>query len=452
MIRVHDTAIGGLVELQTRDPGKVSMYVCGPTVYDVAHLGHGRFLLVYDVIRRYLEWRGYEVRFVSNVTDIEDKIINKANAEGRAAEEVVATYEAQWWDLVDRLGVRRPDEVPHATAYVEQMVTYIEELIDRGRAYQTPDGVYFSVEALEGYGLLARQPLDSLRVGGGERVIHGEEHKRHPFDFALWKTAKPGEPSWDSPWEAGRPGWHIECTVMALDLLGEGFDIHGGGLDLCFPHHENERAQAIGAARRFTSHWVRNGMVMAAGGEEMHRSAGNYISLSDLLDRTDPRAYRLLVLQSHYRSPLQVTEPNLERASRTLEGLDSFARSFGDVSSTPDSDVIEAFTREMDEDFNTPPAMAVVFDGMRRANSAKRDGDGATADAIAAAVFEITAMLGIPARTGEAEVDAESAALARERDDARRARDWSRADQLRDQLVARGWKVEDTAEGTRLSR
>ena len=224
------------------------MYVCGPTVYGDAHLGHGRFLLVFDVIRRYLEWSGLDVTFVSNVTDIEDKIINRANADGVSADEIVKKYEAQWWDLVERLGCEKPDNVPHATAYVEQMVAYIGELIDRGRAYQTPDGVYFSVASLEGYGLLARQSLESMRVGGGDRTIVGEDHKRHPADFALWKKAKPDEPAWDSPWEAGRPGWHIECTVMALDLLGEGFDLHGGGIDLAFPA-SRERARPSGRRR-----------------------------------------------------------------------------------------------------------------------------------------------------------------------------------------------------------
>ena len=221
------------------------MYVCGPTVYDVPHIGHGRFALVFDVIRRYLEWRGFEVRYVSNITDIEDKIINKSLEQGRSAEDVVAEYTEAWFDAMDRLGVRRPDEVPTATGYVEEMVAYIADLIERGRAYEAPDGVYFSVESLEGYGLLAKQSLESMRSGGGDREIVGEAGKRHPFDFALWKKAKPGEPSWDSPWEAGRPGWHIECTVMALDLLGDGFDLHGGGDDLTFPHHENERAQAV---------------------------------------------------------------------------------------------------------------------------------------------------------------------------------------------------------------
>jgi cysteinyl-tRNA synthetase len=453
VLRLHDTAAGRLVDLETREPGKVSIYVCGPTVYDVAHLGHGRHLLVFDVMRRYLAWSGLEVRYVSNVTDIEDKIINKANASGRTPEEVVATYEAQWWSLVERLGCRRPDEVPHATAYVEQMVAYIGELIDRGRAYVTDDGVYFSVESLEGYGLLARQSLESMRAGGGDREIVGEAGKHHPFDFALWKAAKPDEPSWPSPWQAGRPGWHIECTVMALDLLGEGFDIHGGGHDLAFPHHENERAQAVGAGRDFARHWIHHGMVLAAGGEEMHRSAGNFVTLADLLDQHDPRAYRLLVLQSHYRGPMEVNDENLGAAEAALERYDNFARRAAAVAAgaTPDLNVVARFRAHMDEDFNSPPAVAVLFDALRRANTALQAGDDVTAAPLAAAVLDLLTMLGVAPKASD-EVDPESAAKATERDEARAAKDWARADALRAELEAAGWTVQDSPEGTRLTR
>jgi cysteinyl-tRNA synthetase len=452
VLRVYDTAKRSLVELQTREPGKVSMYVCGPTVYDVAHLGHGRHLLVFDVMRRYLAWSGFEVQYVSNVTDIEDKIINKANEAGISTDEVVATYEEQWWTLVERLGCRRPDEVPHATAYVDQMVAYVAELIDRGRAYVTDDGVYFSVESLEGYGLLAGQSLESMRVGGGEREIVGEGGKRHPADFALWKKAKPGEPAWESPWEPGRPGWHIECTVMSLDLLGEGFDLHGGGLDLTFPHHENERAQAVGAGREFARHWVHHGMVLAAGGEEMHRSAGNFVTLADLLDSHDARAYRLLVLQSHYRGPMEVNDENLAAAEEALTRFDNFARRVGDLTGVEaDADALERFRAEMDDDFNTPPAIAVAFEAIRRANSALDAGDTDTGRRIGAAVLEIGRAVGLEPSLGE-DVPAEALAKARERDEARAAKDWARADALRDELVAEGYVVEDTANGTRLRR
>ncbi|MBW3556493.1 MAG: cysteine--tRNA ligase [Actinobacteria bacterium] len=453
MLRVHDTATGRIVDLETREPGKVSMYVCGPTVYDVPHIGHGRFALVFDVIRRYLEWRGFEVRFVSNITDIEDKIIAKANESGLSYEEVVSRYTDAWFDAMDRLGVRRPDEVPTATGYVQQMVGYIAELVEVGRAYPTPDGVYFSVESLEDYGLLARQSLDSLQSGAGDRDIVGEEHKRHPFDFALWKKAKPGEPAWDSPWEPGRPGWHIECTVMALDLLGEGFDLHGGGSDLTFPHHENERAQAEGAGRRFARYWLHNGMVTAQGGEKMSKSLDNYVSLTDLLTSIDPRAYRLLVLRSKYRSPLEVTPATLSDATEGIQRLDNFARRLGPVQATPAPAVLDRFRAAMDDDFTTPTATAALFDAVRDANAALDARDRATADALGAAVFELAEALGLDLRGRDADaVDAESAQLAAARDEARKARDWAQADALRDQLLGLGWKVEDGPQGTSLSR
>ena len=306
------------------------MYVCGPTVYDVPHIGHGRFSLVFDVVRRYLEFLGLEVHYVSNITDIDDQIIAKANAEGCSSTEVAERYEAVWWESMDGLGVKRPDDAPHATAYVDAMVQLVAALVGRGAAYETSDGVYLSVESVEGYGLLAHQSLDSLRSGA--RVEPGDE-KRSPADFALWKKSKPGEPSWPSPWGAGRPGWHTECVVMSLDLLGEGFDLHGGGIDLAFPHHENERAQAVALGRPFARHWVHNGFVMV-GDEKMSKSLGNFTSLSDLLARTDGRAYRLLVLRSHYRRPLEVTPRTIADAEEALARLDAVARRF-DLAAVP---------------------------------------------------------------------------------------------------------------------
>jgi cysteinyl-tRNA synthetase len=227
VLRLHDTALGTIVPLELRDPGRLSMYVCGPTVSGEPHVGHGRFNVVWDVVRRYLTWSGLDVRFVSNVTDVEDKIIARAAAEGRSAEEVAAHYEKVWWDTMARLGVERPTESPHATAYIRDMVDLISELVERGHAYVGGDGVYFASESVEGYGLLARQPIESLRAGARVEVAE-EAGKRSPIDFVLWKSAKPGEPSWESPWGPGRPGWHTECVVMSLDLLGDGFDLHGG--------------------------------------------------------------------------------------------------------------------------------------------------------------------------------------------------------------------------------
>ena len=291
MISLYDTAAGRVLPLELREPGKVSMYVCGPTVYGPPHLGHGRFSLAFDVLRRYLIWSGLEVTYVSNITDIEDKIIQRATDEGRPWQEITAEYEAVWYDAMDAIGVMRPDHDPHATAYVDQMVEMIVDLIGRGSAYVTDDGVYLSVDAVEGYGLLAHQSLDEMLAGGGDRAIVGGEQKRHPADFALWKLAKPGEPAWPSPWGDGRPGWHTECVVMSLDLLGDDFDLHGGGMDLAFPDDENERAQAVALGRPFARRWAHNGFVEVSG-EKMSKSLGNFTTLTDLVAEHDPRAYR----------------------------------------------------------------------------------------------------------------------------------------------------------------
>jgi cysteinyl-tRNA synthetase len=427
-------------ELELREPGKVSMYHCGPTPYDIPHIGHGRNALFYDLLHRYLEWRGFDVTLVSNVTDIEDKIIRRANDEGRSCDAVVAEFEAVHWDCMDRLGVLRPDHIPHATEYVERMVALIGELIARGHAYETSDGVYFEVKTLPGYGLLARQPLESLRAGARVDI---DEDKREWFDFALWKKAKPGEPTWESPWGAGRPGWHIECTVMSLDLLGDGFDLHTAGDDLTFPHHENERAQAVGAGHPFAKHWTHHGMI-EIGGEKMSKSLKNFTSLTDLLARHDPRAYRLLLLGAHYRSPVEVTTETLTQAEAGLDRLDAFARRFANVVGPADPAVVDKFTALMDDDLKTPGALAVVFDAVNAAHK----GD----ERAAATVFELASALGLNLERSPVSVDAETQRLVAERDAARQARNFARADEIRDQLVAKGWVVEDSADGTIVHR
>jgi cysteinyl-tRNA synthetase len=450
VLRLHDSVTGQVTPLSTRDEGKVGMYVCGPTVYDHPHVGHGRFTLVWDVLRRYLEWSGAEVEFVSNVTDIDDKIIRRAAEEGRSTQDVVEEYERAWYDAMSGLGVARPTADPHATDYVDKMVDAVAALVDAGVAYETADGVYFSVAAVPDYGLLARQSLDSLRSGARVEV---DEDKRSPLDFALWKKAKPGEPTWPSPWGPGRPGWHTECVVMSFDLLGEGFDLHGGGIDLAFPHHENERAQAVALGKPFARRWLHSGHVVAAGGEKMSKSLGNFTSLTDLLERTDGRAYRLLVLRSHYRSPLEVTPETIADAERSLRRLDDLARradEAGLAGAEPDEAAMARFREVMDDDLDTPPAMALLFDLVRRANTALADGDAAAAGPAWAAVAEMARAVGLELRSGGAEVPAGVAGKAAARDEARAARDWATADRLRDELTAAGWVVEDTPAGTRV--
>jgi cysteinyl-tRNA synthetase len=446
VLHLYDTAKGAVVPVEPRVEGQLSLYVCGPTVSGDFHIGHGRFTTVWDIICRYVSWTGTNVRFVSNITDIEDKIIARAIWEGRPAHAVAAAYEVRWWELMDALGIRRPDASPHATAYVDDMVALIGDLIERGHAYVGGDGVYFASETVADYGLLARQPLDSLRAGA--RVETGEEAgKRSPVDFVLWKLAKENEPSWPSPWGNGRPGWHTECVVMALDLLGEDFDLHGGGTDLAFPHHENERAQAVAIGRTFARHWVHSAMVVAPGGEKMSKSLGNTMSLGDVVDTWDPRAFRLLVLQSHYRSPMTVTESTLTSAARAVEGLDGFAREFAGARGAPvDAAARQAFAASMDDDLNTPQAVADLFALTRAARSAS----GTRAASLASTVLELFEVLGLALRSATSEIPEQARTLAAARDQARKERDWATADRLRDELTADGYVVEDSPEGTTL--
>ena len=451
MLHLYDTATREVRELALREPGTVSIYLCGPTVYGPPHLGHGRATLVYDVLRRYLEWTGLHVHLVSNVTDIDDAIINRANNENRPWKDITTKCESVWFEAMDKLGVQRPTDVPHATEYVEQMVTMIGELVEIGRGYTTDDGVYLNVESVEDYGLLVNQHLSDMIEGGGDREVFGAENKRHPADFVLWKLAKPGEPSWPSPWGHGRPGWHSECVVMSLDILGEGFDLHCGGMDLKFPHHENERAQAVALGKRFANHWMHNGFVVDAEGEKMSKSLGNVANLLDLMQHYDPRAYRMLLLQSHYRGPVSVGQDNIDASVNALAGLDSFAsRTAALAAADADADVLIRFRERMDDDLDTPGATALLFDTVRRANAALDAADPAAASLVAA-VHEICTAFGLVLNAG-GDVPEEDAAKAAALDTARAAKDFAVADSIRAELQAAGWTVETTKAGTTLRR
>ena len=449
VLSLFDTSSGAVVPLSPKEEGKVSMYVCGPTVYGPPHLGHGRFSLVFDVLRRYLEWSGFEVTYVSNITDIDDNIINRAAELGVDPEQLAIDCEKIWYEAMDAIGVKRPTEDPHATAYVERMVEFVQLLIERGSAYETSDGVYFAVEDVDDYGLLARQTLQSLRSGA--RVEVGEE-KRTPLDFVLWKKAKPGEPTWPSPWGPGRPGWHTECVVMSLDLLGDGFDLHGGGQDLAFPHHENERAQAVAAGRTSARLWVHNGFV-EVGGEKMSKSLGNFTTLLDMVESEDPRAYRLLVLRAHYRSPVEVTREAAADAAAALKRLDNVARRTAGLTPRPaDDEVLDEFRARMDDDLDTPGALALLFDQIRAANTALDEGREYDAAVAWATIAEICAATGLEPVTQDDAIPDDIAALATERDAARAAKDWARADAIRAELEGAGYVVEDTAAGTQVRR
>ena len=452
MLNLYDTATQSVKPLALRQPGSVSIYLCGPTVYGPPHLGHGRATLVYDILRRYLTWTGLSVRLVSNITDIDDKIIDRANREGRPWTDITQKCESVWFEAMGKLGVQRPTDVPHATDYVDSMVDMIATLIGTDSAYVTDDGVYLSIASVPEYGLLAHQNLDDMLSGGGDREVFGASNKRHPSDFALWKFTKPGEPAWPSPWGEGRPGWHSECVVMSLDLLGEGFDLHCGGADLRFPHHENERAQAVALGKTFANHWMHNGFVVDIEGEKMSKSLGNVLNLLDLLDQYDPRAYRMLLLQTHYRSPTRVGQENIDACVSALAGLDSFAaRTSAHTDGVSDADTVAQFTAAMNNDLDTTTAMALVFDTVRRANAAMDAGDTAIVATLRAAVVNILGALGLELSIGD-DIDAEIAAKGASIDAARAAKDFATADALRNELQELGYVVETSKEGTRVRR
>ena len=459
VLRFTDSLTSGKVDFVPREEGKASVYWCGPTVYDVPHLGHARSTLAFDVLVRYLRWTGLDVTSVSNITDIDDKIINRAAEEGSSEPEVASRFEATFIEQMDRLNVAHPDLRPRATEYVDRMVEVIVELVERDMAYTTESGVYFDVDQLDEYGALVGRSVDDLREGAGARV-DVDDDKADPLDFALWKAAKPGEPIWDSPWGPGRPGWHIECVAMSLHLLGDGFDIHGGGDDLVFPHHENERAEALGCGRSFARHWIHNGMVQVDG-EKMSKSLGNFTTLAELLDAWDPRALRLLVLQTHYRRTMEIGSTTLDQAAAALARLDKFADRMATADlpdAGPDADVVDRFRAAMDDDLGSPQALAIIFDAVRDANRALDAEDDGAAAALAAAALELACALGLDlgrvsasggtgsgADEGE---DAEIDELVDRRLAARAARDFAEADRIRDELAVQGITLEDTPNGT----
>ncbi len=462
MLQLFDSLSAQVRELRLRDEGRASIYLCGPTVYDLPHLGHGRHALVWDVLRRWLVFSGLEVDFVSNVTDIDDKIIERAAAEHVSEAELSTREENEWWRAMAALGVAPPNHAPHATAYVEEMVAAIVAMLDSGAAYELSDGVYFDTSRVGDYGALSGQSLDSLRAGAR---VEPNEAKRSPLDFALWKRAKEAEPSWEAPFGAGRPGWHTECVVMSLALLGEGFDLHCGGLDLKFPHHENERAQAVVLGQRFAQHWAHHGWVMV-GEEKMSKSLGNFTSLTDLLGQTDPRAYRLLVLRSHYRSPLEVTPETVADAERALERLDALARRFSlpalagerlelasDFDFSGEAGVLRArVSSAIEDDLDTAQALAKLFDATSQANVLADRGNPRGAAQLARAIGALCAGMGLRLHASDDEVDETSADLVSEREAARAAQDYARADALREELSRRGWIIEDTPEGPAMRR
>jgi cysteinyl-tRNA synthetase len=486
-VRIQNTLTRKKEELVPLTPGEVRMYVCGVTVYDLSHIGHARSAVVFDVIRRYLLFQGYRVTFVRNFTDVDDKIIRRANADGVAAHEVSERYIAEYRVDMASLGVLPGDVEPKATEHIPQMIALIERLIAGKFAYVVDGDVYFEVRAFPGYGRLSGRNLEELLAGARVEV---DERKRDPRDFALWKSAKPGEPSWPSPWGAGRPGWHIECSAMSMQYLGESFDLHGGGEDLVFPHHECEIAQSEAATKRpFVKVWVHNGFVNF-GAEKMSKSLGNTLTIKDFVKRHDPEAIRLWMLGTHYRSPIEYAEDRVREAARALarfraliDEADRLAPGTagsryrvdpgaGQIESAlaaiPDAELARtvatragAFTAAMDDDVNTPAALAALFDlshDLHRYRDAVSRGEK-DKDAFVRAVDVLLRLgqrgLGLferPASVDGPGDDVRSAAerLVAEREAARARRDYTRADELRAQVQALGATIVDTASGPQL--
>jgi cysteinyl-tRNA synthetase len=462
VIHVYDTLRRELVPLETRETGKVAMYVCGPTVQSEPHVGHGRSAVVFDVIRRYLEWSGYEVLFVRNITDVEDKIIAAAAESGETMEALGSRMAAKFAAAYRGLGVAEPDVEPRATGHIPEIITLIQRLIDKGLAYPGDGDVYFSVRAKDGYGKLSGVDPDQLRAGA--RIEVGES-KLDPLDFVLWKGAKPGEPTWDSPWGPGRPGWHIECSAMAGKYLGDGFDIHGGGTDLIFPHHENEIAQSEGVSgSSFARYWLHNGMVNLEG-EKMAKSTGRVVDLASILQTHGGRSLRLLYLKAHYRSPLDYSPELLEEAEEALARLDRFR---GRVTpGDPDQQAMEGLRRAMANDFSTPEAVSLLFDLVREGN--RIIDAGGDASSLSGAVEVIVDVLGLDAPTPAQESDLELRGVAASfgltgsgpeviealiaiRDRARAEGRYEEADSIRLALADAGVMLEDGADGTRWLR
>ncbi len=443
------------------------MYVCGATVQSRPHVGHGRYAVVFDVVRRYFEWLGYDVTYVRNITDVDDKIINAANEMGVTIEEVVAMADSAFKTAYDSLRVAAPDIEPRATEHIPEMIEMIEALIERDHAYAAGGDVYFSVRSFPEYGKLSGRNVDDLR--SGERIEPGE-HKRDPLDFAVWKGAKPGEPQWDSPWGPGRPGWHIECSAMAHKYLGVGFDIHGGGHDLVFPHHENEITQAEAAGHvPFARYWMHNGLLNLSG-EKMSKSTGHVIDLVDGIEKYTPGAVRLFYLRTHYRKPVEFSEEALVDARASLDRIWAFRRRVaGPVEDMPLDAAIQAFRGAMESDLDNAGALAVLFDVIREGNR-RLDADE-DAGPWVAAYDEITGVLGLDEPTADLdEISDDVAAFAADmglegfageeaisalidlRARAREARDWATADRIRDGLATAGIILEDTADGVRWHR
>jgi len=458
MLQIYNTLTRSKETFTPITPGKVGLYVCGMTVYDYCHVGHARVLVVFDTVVRYLRAQGYDVTYVRNITDIDDKIIARAHENGEPLEDLTTRFIEAMHQDAEALGVLSPDEEPRATATMDQIVAMIQQLIDNNFAYQADNGdIYYRVRRFEGYGRLAGKNLDDLRAG--ERV-EVDTAKEDPLDFVLWKSAKPGEPSWNAPWGTGRPGWHIECSAMSTHCLGDHFDIHGGGMDLMFPHHENEIAQSEAATGQhpFVNVWMHNGFVQIDE-EKMSKSLGNFFTVREVLKKYHPEVIRYFILTSHYRSPLNYSESNLDHARASLDRFYTALRALDlATDDSTDSDTNSRFNVAMDDDFNTPEALAALFDLVRHINQAKSEGDQSQAARLGATLKRLGGVLGLLQQDAEDYFkgdggkgdngDEEVEVLIIQRAAARSNKDWAESDRIRDKLDQMGIILEDGPAGT----
>lgn len=468
-MKVYNTLSGKKEEFVPIEEGKVSMYVCGPTVYNLIHIGNARPMIVFDTVRRYMEHRGYEVNYVSNFTDVDDKIIKKANEEGTDPSVISERYIAECKKDMEALHVKPATTHPKATCEIDGMIEMIQTLIDKGHAYVAQDGtVYFKTRSFPGYGKLSHKNLDDLRSGGRSLLVSGEEQKQDPLDFVLWKPKKEGEPFWESPWCEGRPGWHIECSVMSKKYLGEEIDIHAGGEDLIFPHHENEIAQSEAAnGKPFAKYWMHNGFLNIEN-KKMSKSLGNFFTVRDISEKYDLQVLRFFMLSAHYRSPLNFSAELMEAAKSGLERIVTCVSNLNfalEKAETQEMSVeeekallqaeefVKKFDEAMDDDFNTADAISAVFELVKFANTSV--GEGASAAYIRALkekIVELMDICGLTAERGQEMLDDEIESLIQERQDARKAKNFARADEIRDLLAGKGIILEDTREGVKWKR
>lgn len=454
MLKIYNSISRQKEEFKPIQPGKIGMYVCGVTIYDLCHIGHGRTFVCFDMIVRYLRYRGYEVNYQRNITDVDDKIIKRANENGESCDSLTERLIGEMHADFDALNMVRPSFEPRATLHIDEIIDMVTRLLDRGHAYVAADGdVLFDVSSYAAYGRLSGQDLEQLQAGARVEV---DENKRNPMDFVLWKMSKPGEPTWESPWGPGRPGWHIECSAMNSKHLGLHFDIHGGGSDLQFPHHENEIAQSCCAHDTpYVNTWMHTGMVMVDR-EKMSKSLGNFFTIRDVLAHYDAQTVRYFLLSGHYRSQLNYSEDNLKQARASLERMYTALKGLDlTVEAAGADEFVSRFVAAMDDDFNTPEAYSVLFDMVREINRLKTT-DMAAASQLGVALKDLAAVLGILSSTpeaflqgdGNADEVAEIEALIVERNRARAEKDWPAADVARDRLNALGVVLEDGPEGT----